>query len=68
MSTWSIWRPYRCLPRCTKAQLQEIGRVADELNLPAGSVLTRQGDVGSQLFVIVGERPVLPATISWWRP
>ncbi len=40
--------------RCTKAQLQEIGRVADELNLPAGSVLTRQGDVGSQLFVIVG--------------
>jgi CRP/FNR family transcriptional regulator, cyclic AMP receptor protein len=40
--------------RCTKSQLKEIGRVADELTLPEGSVLTRQGDVGAQLFVIVG--------------
>ena len=38
---------------CTKAQLQEIARVADELNVPAGTVLARQGDTGSELFVIV---------------
>jgi CRP-like cAMP-binding protein len=39
--------------RCTKAQLQEIGRVADELKVPAGTVLARQGDVGAELFVIM---------------
>jgi CRP-like cAMP-binding protein len=39
--------------RCTKSQLQEVGRVADELTVPAGTVLARQGDVGMELFVIV---------------
>lgn len=39
--------------RCTKGQLQEIGRVADELTVPAGTVLARQGGLGSELFVIV---------------
>ncbi len=39
--------------RCTKSQLQEIGRVADELTVPAGTVLARQGDVGMELFVII---------------
>jgi CRP/FNR family transcriptional regulator, cyclic AMP receptor protein len=38
---------------CTKAQLQEIARVADELTVPAGTVLARQGYTGSELFVIV---------------
>ncbi len=38
---------------CTKAQLQEIGRVADELRVSPGTILARQGDVGSELFVII---------------
>jgi CRP/FNR family transcriptional regulator, cyclic AMP receptor protein len=39
--------------RCSKGQLQEIGRVADELTVKAGTVLARQGDIGRELFVIV---------------
>ena len=39
--------------RCTKSQLQEIARVADELTVSAGTVLARQGATGSELFVIV---------------
>ncbi len=38
---------------CSKQQLQEIGRVADELRVPAGKVLTRQGDVAFELFVLI---------------
>jgi CRP/FNR family cyclic AMP-dependent transcriptional regulator len=44
---------------CTKAQLQEIGRLADEVTVPAGHVLARQGDAGVELFIIVsGEATV----------
>jgi CRP/FNR family transcriptional regulator, cyclic AMP receptor protein len=39
--------------QCSKQQLQEIGRVADELTVPAGTVLTRQGDVARELFILV---------------
>ena len=39
--------------QCSKAQLREIARVADELTVKAGTVLARQGDVGRELFVIV---------------
>jgi CRP/FNR family transcriptional regulator, cyclic AMP receptor protein len=38
---------------CTKRQLQEIGRVATEVNLPAGKVLARQGEVGRELFILL---------------
>jgi CRP-like cAMP-binding protein len=38
---------------CTRAQLQEISRVADELTVPEGTVLARQGAYGSELFVII---------------
>jgi CRP/FNR family cyclic AMP-dependent transcriptional regulator len=38
---------------CNKAQLIEIGRVADELTVSAGTLLTRQGTVGLELFVIL---------------
>jgi CRP-like cAMP-binding protein len=38
---------------CTKKQLQEIGRVATELDLPAGKVLARQGDVGFELLIVL---------------
>ncbi len=39
--------------RCTKAQLIEIGRVADELNVKAGTVLMREGHVGRELFLLI---------------
>ena len=39
--------------KCNTAQLREIGRVADELTVPEGTVLAREGAYGSELFVIV---------------
>lgn len=38
---------------CSTQQLREIGRVADELTVSAGTVLTRQGDMGLELFVLI---------------
>jgi CRP-like cAMP-binding protein len=39
--------------KCTKKQLQEIGEVATELILPAGKVLTREGEVGFEVFMLL---------------
>ncbi len=38
---------------CTKGQLQEIGKVADELVLPVGKVLACQGEVGFEMFILL---------------
>ena len=38
---------------CTKSQLQEIGKVADELILPVGKVLACQGEVGFEMFILI---------------
>jgi CRP-like cAMP-binding protein len=38
---------------CTKRQLQEIGKVATHLDLPAGKVLARQGEGGLELFILL---------------
>jgi CRP-like cAMP-binding protein len=38
---------------CSKRQLEEIGRVADELIIEAGAVLVSEGEIGQELFVIV---------------
>jgi CRP/FNR family transcriptional regulator/CRP/FNR family cyclic AMP-dependent transcriptional regulator len=38
---------------CSRAELDAIARVADELRLPAGRVLMRQGAPGRELFVLV---------------
>jgi CRP-like cAMP-binding protein len=38
---------------CTKSQLREIGKVATQLDLPAGKVLAAQGKVGLDLFVVL---------------
>lgn len=38
---------------CTKRQLKEIGRVADEIRLPAGKVLAQQGEIGFDLMILV---------------
>ena len=39
--------------RCDKAQLREIGKVADELTVKAGTVLMREGQIGRELFLII---------------
>ena len=38
---------------CTKKQLQEIGKVATQVVLPAGKVLARQGEAGLELFILL---------------
>lgn len=44
---------------CSRAELEAVSRVADELRLPAGRVLMRQGAPGRELFVLVdGEATV----------
>jgi CRP/FNR family cyclic AMP-dependent transcriptional regulator len=39
--------------KCTKRQLEEIGKVADELILPVGKVLASQGEVGFEMFILM---------------
>jgi CRP/FNR family cyclic AMP-dependent transcriptional regulator len=44
---------------CSRSELEAISSVADELRLPAGRVLMRQGAPGRELFVLVeGEATV----------
>lgn len=38
---------------CSKGQLAEIARVADEIDIPAGKALIREGERGRQFFVVV---------------
>lgn len=38
---------------CSKKQLQEIGKVADELILPVGKILASQGEVGFEMFILI---------------
>jgi CRP-like cAMP-binding protein len=42
--------------RCSQRELTEIASVADELNLPAGSELTREGRPGKEFFLLVEGR------------
>ena len=37
----------------TKAELTEVARLADDLDVPAGTVLAREGDFGHEFFVLV---------------
>jgi CRP/FNR family transcriptional regulator, cyclic AMP receptor protein len=39
--------------RCTKKQLVEIAKVADEVIVPAEELLASQGQVGRELFIIL---------------
>jgi CRP/FNR family cyclic AMP-dependent transcriptional regulator len=44
---------------CSRAELEAVSRVADELSFPAGRVLMRQGAPGRELIVLVeGEATV----------
>jgi CRP-like cAMP-binding protein len=38
---------------CSKAELRELAKHADEIDLRAGTVLTREGRFGREFFVIV---------------
>lgn len=38
---------------CTKAELRELAISSDEIDLPAGRVLTREGQRGREFFVLV---------------
>lgn len=39
--------------RCSKRDLRAIARIADEIELPAGKVLAREGARGREFFVIL---------------
>jgi CRP-like cAMP-binding protein len=39
---------------CTKAELRELAGIADELDLREGTILTREGKVGHEFFVLIG--------------
>ena len=41
---------------CTKRELRRIASLADEIEVPQGKVLTRQGDPGRECFVITRGR------------
>jgi CRP/FNR family cyclic AMP-dependent transcriptional regulator len=44
---------------CSKRELAEIATIADEIDLPPGKVLTRQGERGREFFVLLeGEAEV----------
>lgn len=36
-----------------RREIEEIGRLAEEIDLPAGKVLMREGDAGREFFIIV---------------
>jgi len=42
--------------RLGRRQLERVGQLADEVDVPAGRVLTRQGNSGSEMFVLVSGR------------
>jgi CRP-like cAMP-binding protein len=39
--------------RCSKRELAEVAKIADEIDLPAGKVLIRQGERGREFFVLL---------------
>ena len=39
--------------RCSKKELREIAMAAEEVELPAGKVLTREGERGREFFALV---------------
>ncbi len=39
--------------RCSKRELSQIGTLADEVELPAGTVVVREGRYGQEFFVLV---------------
>ena len=46
----SVW----LFERCSRRELDALQRIATPLDVPAGKVLTTQGDIGREFFVIAG--------------
>lgn len=44
---------------CSRRELEEIGRLADEVSVPAGTQLTREGTGGHECFVIADGEAVV---------
>ncbi len=44
---------------CTKKELAQIGRVADELNVPEGKILCEEGKPGFEFFFILEGRAIV---------
>jgi len=42
--------------RCSKRDLERIAHLADEIDLPEGKVLTREGALGHEFFVLIEGR------------
>jgi CRP/FNR family transcriptional regulator, cyclic AMP receptor protein len=38
---------------CTKAELRQLASIADEIDLREGTVLTREGRIGHEFFVLI---------------
>ena len=38
---------------CSKKELEQISKIADEIDFPAGRELTRQGGAGREFFVLI---------------
>ncbi|HXI81187.1 MAG TPA: cyclic nucleotide-binding domain-containing protein [Verrucomicrobiae bacterium] len=41
------------LAELDRHELEEVGRLADEVDVPAGRVLMKEGDIGQEFFVII---------------
>jgi CRP/FNR family cyclic AMP-dependent transcriptional regulator len=39
--------------RCSRGELRQIAKLADEIDLPAGKVLTKEGSSGREFFVLL---------------
>ena len=39
--------------RCSAKELKQVAKIADEIDLPAGQVLTREGDSGREFLVLI---------------
>jgi CRP/FNR family transcriptional regulator, cyclic AMP receptor protein len=39
--------------QCSRKELEEIGKIADEIDFPAGKVLTHEGNPGREFFVLL---------------
>jgi CRP-like cAMP-binding protein len=39
--------------RCTRAEVAEVAKIADEIDIPEGKALTREGDRGREFFVLL---------------
>jgi CRP-like cAMP-binding protein len=53
--------------QCSKSELQRIARLADEVTLPAGRDLTREGERGREFVVLVEGRAEVRRKGQWVR-